>query len=383
MNQRTATRPPRRTVHVGTIVMGLTVAAFIGFIVYLAVRKPPGTGATAESGARLAGAPVDAALVPAHDTDIDPAHLEALIANRTDRVLEEEEAVRQKILEYFRLIYVDMENTANAPFFKERRAELEAYLAGLPPSMVPLLIELLANEKDFINRYILIAALGEIGSDLAADALVAHYHWAKSRNNKIKDLERAIEALGKVGSDHSYDLLTGLIAEEGDYEKEHRYRFVKQLGAHPRRDEAVPLFHDLAANSGQPNVRNYAAQALKRAAKPESAPEIERMLQTEKNDFVRQTELGILGEIRDPASIDALADVARIDDNDTNRRSAVESIYKIGGTRAKEVLKEVADQKDISHKKVGAQTNTGDCPECKKVREAARRRIVALEEQGY
>ena len=75
--------------------------------------------------------------------------------------------------------------------------------------------------------------------------------------------------------------------------------------------------------------------------------------------------MGALGTIGDQSSLTVLAAVARADSDDSNRASAVEAIFRIGGPRAKELLIEVAESdKD------------------KRIRDRARRSVNHLEEQG-
>ncbi len=338
------------------LILGVLTAAFFGLVGYQLLRgEPKERGAPATPHA----APAAAEEAPPHEVGPNPSQslFQDLIARSGIRRLPEEEVlVRAKILEGFSLIFVDAEHPENAPYYQARRAELEAYLASLPPEMVPLLLEILEAEQDFVNRLILLDALGQIGSDLAADALARHFQYAYD-NQKATQLARSVSALGAVDSDHSYDLLNDFIASESPAAEEHRFRFVEQLGLHSRREESVPLFLELAGDADRARVRNKAAQALKRTQRFDSAPAIERLLVEEEHPYVRQTMIGALGAVGDRASIEALAEIARNDDKDDTRASAVESIYKIGGDRAKEILREVAETDEDKRVRERAQRN--------------------------
>ncbi|MFQ5654693.1 MAG: HEAT repeat domain-containing protein [Planctomycetota bacterium] len=276
-----------------------------------------------------------------------------------------EEEVRRRLMKLFEDTYFDLNIDAEgAVRIARAREELEEYLAGLPPEMVPLLLEILDENPDFVNRRFLIRALGEIGSDEASLGLVDYYRRLRDAEGNANEMKYTIEAIGRVDSDLSYSLLTAMIEEEA--EKPNRLRFVEQLGEHSRRREAVPIFTELMMEEANFQVRNRAAQALKKTAERSSAPDIEKALETEENPYVRQTMLGALGAIGDAGSFGSLERIATSDEDPVTRMSAVAAIAKIGGADAKRILEGIAEE----------DTNA-------RVRFDARRAIVKLEGRGF
>jgi HEAT repeat protein len=221
-----------------------------------------------------------------------------------------------------------------------RVAQLEALdraLAALGPEAVELLVELLGTEKDFLNRRRLLLALGEIGSDRAADALADHY-WGLLGAERETELNYTIQALGRVDSPHSFDLLTGLI--EHDAATEHRFRFVEELGRHSDSARAVPTFLRVADAKQEPyfKARSRAALAIKWANDRAAAPQVESLLEEEKNKYVRQALCGTLGDLGDPASVRRLETIARSDPELPTRLSAIRAISRIGGDDARRII---------------------------------------------
>ena len=230
-----------------------------------------------------------------------------------------------------------------------RREALDEFLAQLGPEAIPMLVALLEREPDFLNRRRLIMALGEIGSDRAADELVNHY-WRLFDGDQETELNYAIKALGLVQSPHSFGLLTGMI-EDADAIP-HRYRFVEQLGRHRDNVQAVPTFIRVADSANEPyfKTRSRAALALKWANDPRSAPQVERLLGTEEDKFVRQALCGTLGDLGDTGSIPKLEHVARGDTDHQTRMSAIRALSRIGGPEARQIIEEL--QQSDEHERV-------------------------------
>ncbi len=218
--------------------------------------------------------------------------------------------------------------------------ELEDYVAGLDPKHAPLVLELLDAEENFLTRFSLIKGLGYMGGDIAAQGLADHY-VKLSESDSLAEIQRTVDALGEIDNDASYGLIEDLIYNSRPKD---RFRFVKALGNHSRRGDAVPLMLELAREEPGDRLRNKAAQALKKAADPHSAPEIERMLDTEKSQYVRQTMIGALGAIGDPKSLRVLKNIALNDPEVSTRLSAINAIRKIGTEEALPILEQVAEK---------------------------------------
>jgi HEAT repeat protein len=224
---------------------------------------------------------------------------------------------------------------------------------------------MLVEQEDFMLRRFLIRGVGEIGGDLAALGLLDHYRrLTGTEERKQHEIDYTIKSLGVVDNDLSYTLLGDLIND--DEERIDRRRLVEALGQHSRRTDAVPLFMSLAGNDRSMSVRNKAAQALKFTADPSSAPDLEQLLETETNKYVRQTMMGALGDIGDPSSLSTLERVAKTDQNVDTRVSALDAIFKIGGPKAREILEEVAEKdkdakvKEFAHRYIGKLDKKGN-----------------------
>jgi len=222
------------------------------------------------------------------------------------------------------------------------RAALDALLAELGPESVDLIAELLEEDWNFLDRRALIRRLGEIGTDRAADLLVAHYQTLAEKGVET-ELNYTIQALGAVQSPHSFTLLASLI--EGEGVPEHRFRFVEQLGRHRDNVQAVPIFLRVADSQNEEyfKARSRAALALKWADDPRSAPQVERLLDSEQNKYVRQALCGTLGELGDPASVAKLATIARSDEEHQTRMSAIRALSRIGGDEARKIIEELRE----------------------------------------
>lgn len=220
-----------------------------------------------------------------------------------------------------------------------RKDALEDLLATLGPEAVDMLVQLLIEEPDFINRRQIIYALGRIGSDPAANALVDHY-WRLYGEEQEGELNHTIQALGIVQSEHSFGLLTQMIETEAA--EPHRFRFVEQLGRHKENARAIPTFLAVAEEDGYFKTRSRAALALKWAGDPASAPQVERLLDSEQDKFVRQALCGTLGDLGDPASVNRLATIARTDTEHQTRMSAIRAMSRIATAEARQVIEERA-----------------------------------------
>ncbi|MCA8959642.1 MAG: HEAT repeat domain-containing protein [Planctomycetes bacterium] len=249
--------------------------------------------------------------------------------------------VRQD-LEAFRARMQTARNREESQAFWDARMELLEYLKQLDPAYAGPVLEFLETADNFLQRRVLLLGLAEMGGDTIADGLADHYdEWSQKdkREQSGSEIKYTVEALGKIDTDHSFDLLNHYL-REGD--PQDRSRFVEQLGLHSRREESVPTFVDLAGHDTQNRVRNKAAQALKRTAHPRSAADIEKLLETERVPYVRQTMIGALGSIGDPASLKTLDRILREDEDVSTRLSACHSTAAIGGASARRILERVA-----------------------------------------
>ncbi|HIA27745.1 MAG TPA: HEAT repeat domain-containing protein [Planctomycetes bacterium] len=234
------------------------------------------------------------------------------------------------------------------------REELAAYLAGLPPEAVPMLLGLLEEEPDFINRRFLIRGLGKIGTAEAIAGLERHY-WQMLELNKESEIKYTVEAIGSADNDVCFDALVRLSGDESA--RPHRWRFIEALGNHSRRTEAVPLFTEALANDPFFRVRSRAALGLKLAAIVDSASRIETALEREKNPYVRQAMIGALGGVRDIQSLGALEEILANDPDLQSRMSAARSIARIGGDRARAILQAVLEREE--HQRIHFEAQQG------------------------
>lgn len=219
---------------------------------------------------------------------------------------------------------------------------LRDYLATLPPDAVPLLLELIDPEvtADFVHRRYLLYALGDIGTDEAVDGLIQHYH-RMSQIDLEHEIGHTVKALGRVDSPHSFQLLTTMIEREGRVED--RHRFLRVLGAHSMRQQALPLFTRMLGDDDS-LCRINASQGIKHSGDRSVAPTVERAIREEQCEYTKQAMIGALGGLQDVNSVSLLDEVLQTDSNLTNRLSCVDSLYRIGGPDAMSVLQRVAEQ---------------------------------------
>lgn len=325
------------------IVIAVLAASFLSIVVFQAVQRSPQDGSWSDPSAApdhgkdatttshsLAGSPPDVptatgnAAAPAAGADLDAAiraQLGAFFARMPAAVIPLNAEGR-----------IDVHRA---------REELQDYLDTLGPESVDTLVAVLEEETDFSNRRFLMRTLGRIGTDTAADGLLAHYHRMATANVD-SEAKHTIKALGLVDSPHSFEQLVHLATESGD--PQHRHKVLEELGGHHMTGEAVPLYKELMVEDSRTNVRSYAARALKRTGDLRAAPDIEIALAAETNRYVRQSMIGALGGIGDANSVRALEAVANTDKDHVSRMSAVNSLRMIGGGAARTVLESIAEK---------------------------------------
>ncbi len=223
------------------------------------------------------------------------------------------------------------------------RDDLQAYLDTLGPEHVPMLVGLLEEDPEFINRRFLMKTLGRIGSEEALTGLVDHYHWSAGKN-KESEVKHTVDALASAKNDLSFEILCEYSLSEET--SQHRYRFLGALSDHPRAPDASGIFSDLLTDPTHFRVRQRAAYGLKVIGSLGHAPRIEDALLNEPNPYVRQSYLGALGGIRDVRSVPLLSRILQEDDVLSTRVSAVKALLRIEGDAVLNAL--VAAREDDS-----------------------------------
>ncbi|MBN1418518.1 MAG: HEAT repeat domain-containing protein [Planctomycetes bacterium] len=264
-----------------------------------------------------------------------------------------QDLIKMTILKYFDLLDVyghpdDMERRRN---YHENRAMLEDYLRNLGPEAVPILVDLLRNEPDYVNRKILIYGLGEMGWPEATDALREYFGDYSSFTKLRPEMYHVIRAVGVSANDRAYDTLTEWLGEADPTVASYRRWIVESLGDHPRRGDAVPIFLQEMTTAPEGLVRNKAAQAIKKVADGgqredlRGAPLSTLLNEVQREDlpyYVRQTMMGAIGSIADPAAIPVLEGLALTNDDVQIRISAVASLRRIGTTDALAIVQKSA-----------------------------------------
>ncbi|MDE0959153.1 MAG: HEAT repeat domain-containing protein [Planctomycetota bacterium] len=223
------------------------------------------------------------------------------------------------------------------------REDLESYLDSLAEEHVPLLLGLLAEEPDFINRRFLLRALGKIGNDEALAGLLDHFNWAAG-NSKESEVKHTVAALAAANNDRSFQILSDYaVAEETET---HRYRFVGALTQHSRSADAIGIYSELLTDSSHFRVRQRAAFGMKISGGIAQAHEVETALVDEGNPYVRQSFLGALGGIRDVRSVPLVSRILQGDEVLATRVSAVRALLRIEGDAVVDALRAARD--DIS-----------------------------------
>ena len=245
-------------------------------------------------------------------------------------------STRKKIDEYFLKTQWDAAMDASTAHRVGRaRDELEALLASLGPEHVALLIGLLEEEPDFVNRRFLLRALGRIGTDEALAGLEEHYWWC-AQEQKESEVKYTIDALAFADTDRSLEILRESSLSEDTII--HRYRFVGALAEGSRSAEAIDIYSQLLTDDSHFRVRQRAAYGMKVSGSLAEISSIENALQSEANPYVRQSILGAIGGIRDVRSIPLVNRILQQDQVLSTRISAVRTLLRIEGTAAIEAL---------------------------------------------
>ncbi|NRA76209.1 MAG: HEAT repeat domain-containing protein [Planctomycetes bacterium] len=245
-------------------------------------------------------------------------------------------STRKKIDEYFLKTQWDAAMDASTAHRVGRaRDELEALLSSLGPEHVPLLIGLLEEEPDFVNRRFLLRALGRIGSDEALAGLVEHYWWC-AQEQKESEVKYTIDALAFADTERSFEILREYALSADTIT--HRYRFVGALAEGSRSADAIDIYSQLLKDDSHFRVRQRAAYGLKVSGSLSQISSIENALQSEMNPYVRQSILGAIGGIRDVRSIPLVSRILEQDQVLSTRLSAIRTLLRIEGTAAIEAL---------------------------------------------
>lgn len=277
-----------------------------------------------------------------------------------DSLSSEMVSTRKKIDDYFQKAQWDSAMDASTAHRVGRaRDELEALLSTLGPEHVALLIGLLEEEPDFVNRRFLLRALGRIGTEEALAGLIEHYWWC-SQEQKESEVKHTIDALASADNDHSFELLSEYALSEDSII--HRYRFVGALTGSSRSSDALGIYSQLLTDESHFRVRQRAAYGMKISGSLSEIQSIERALQEEVNPYVRQSFLGAIGGIRDVRSIPRVNQILQEDEVLSTRISAVRALLRIEGTAAIEALQAARD----------------DDSQPQRVRDAAHRALVKL-----
>lgn len=342
--------PPMRGNVLVPILLGVLLILLLAISSYLWL----GTRSTSTTATSLAGSSGSEGDAPVAIGSGGPSSTDVQIPDPSQRSPLEEEMLG-KITELFQAMQWNSAlDLSVAHRVARAREELEAYLEGLPPEAVPMLLGLLAEEPDFVNRRFLIRGLGKIGSAEAILGLEEHY-WRMLALNKESEIKYTVEAMGAADNDIGFEALVRLSREE--QARPHRWRFIDALGSHSRRVDAVPLFTEALQQDSFFRVRSRAALGLKQAAVVDSAPHIENALKLETNPYVRQAMIGALGGVRDIQSLTVLEEILANDSDLQSRMSAAHSIARIGGDRARAILQAVIDRED--HERVRFEAQRG------------------------
>ncbi len=272
--------------------------------------------------------------------------------------------LREKIDSYFQKTQWDSAmDSSTAHRVARARDELEEFLSGLGPEHVSLLIGLLEEEPDFVNRRFLLRALGRIGTEEALGGLIDHYWWC-TQEQKESEVKHTIDALALADNAESFQLLSEFALSEDTIT--HRYRFVGALTQSSFSADAVGIYSQLMTDESHFRVRQRAAFGMKISGGLSDVPSIERALQEEVNPYVRQSFLGAIGGIRDVNSIPQVRKILQEDEVLSTRISAVRALLRIEGAAAIEAL----------------QAALNDDSQPQRVREEAQRALTKLGVSG-
>lgn len=254
----------------------------------------------------------------------------------------EQNALRLRLLDVMRQSIWSDDASTRSLLLEARLDELQEILDTLDEEHIDLLVALLLEEPDFMNRRKILDTLGLIGTEAAMDALTDHY-WRLYSKNSEAELNYAIKSMGLAHTPASFNRLGEMI--QHDLAEPHRFRFVEQLGRHQSNADAVPLFLEVADSKNESyfKTRSRAALALKWANDRTAAPKIERLLEDEEDKYVRQALVGTLGDLGDLGSIRKLESIARTDTNFQTRMSAVRALSRIGGPDARQIVEGISE----------------------------------------
>lgn len=342
MHRKNLDMSPNRTYQSGRIlaplIMVVLTLIFMGAVIYQATRTDEEAENSAQQAQTSSTKTTGTAGNTAKKDKEDSAKSEAAVAAEAPTDSEAKQ-IQDAILAFFARMPADVLNVDNPLAILQAREELQEYLDGLPPSAAPILIDILKEEADFVNRRFLLYALADMGTDIATDGLLDHYH-RMAELDKESEVGHTIKALERVGSAHSFDVLIDLTERDGAII--HRDKFVRALGNHPDSREALPTFTRLMHEDRSFKTRLNSATAIKGTGDTASAIEVERALQTEKNNYVRQSLIGALGTLREVNSLGVLEEILQNDQHHVNRMSAVNAVGRIGGPEARRILEQVA-----------------------------------------
>lgn len=267
-------------------------------------------------------------------------------ASPLDSLSENDQKISNSIFQLFQKCQWDKALDASTAHRVARaRDDLQELLDGLGPEHVPLLVGMLKEEPDFINRRFLIKALGKIGSDEALIGLIDHYHWSVDVD-KESEVKHTIDALALANTDMSLKVLREYSMAEDAVR--HRYRFVEALTRHERSEEALDIYGQLLRDPSHFRVRQRAAYGLKINGVNQHSQSLETALAEEMNPYVRQSYLGALGGIQDVNSIPVVERILIEDEDVSTRISAVRALLNIEGSAAIQALMQARDRIDPS-----------------------------------
>ncbi len=222
------------------------------------------------------------------------------------------------------------------------RQDLRDYLASLGPDALPTLGAVLNAEADFVNRRFLLYGIGDIGpeSEEATFLLKDFFLGRQEQPEARSEMFHTIDAIARLDNDTSFDLITDFSKRKNLHA--FRAKFVEALGTHSRREEAVGTVVEHMRNDTLHNVRNKAAQFLGKTKLDETLDDVYRAVEKEPHWIVKQTMLGTIGKIGNPASIPFLENQARNASEPGVRLSAARALSRIENDYANRVLKDVA-----------------------------------------
>ena len=279
---------------------------------------------------------------------VTPSGIEEKTTSSLDTLSPEHREISDSIFDLFQKCqWNEALDASTAHRVARARDDLEALLEGLGPEHVPMLLGLLKEEPDFINRRFLLKALGKIGSEEALVGLIDHYHWSVEMD-KESEVKHTIDSLALANTDFSLKVLREYSLAEDTVQ--HRYRFVEALTRHERAEDAVDIYSQLLRDPSHFRVRQRAAYGLKTNGGNHHSQSIETALAEEKNAYVRQSYLGALGGIRDVNSIPVVEKILLEDSNVSTRISAVRALLNIDGSAAIQALMQARDRVDSSQR---------------------------------